>query len=82
MENQGIVGCSGCATTGGRMVCPTHRDRAWVGKMPFACPPCSGTGKVSRPPYLAGDQLTWSGGTNTIDVYPCNACKGTGIIWG
>lgn len=46
---------------------------------PHKCPVCDDTGKVSRPPYVAGDQPTWEG--TSIGTYPCPACHGTGIIW-
>ncbi len=45
----------------------------------FACPVCNGHKTVSRPPWVAGDQLTWDG-TGT-QVYPCPACNGTGLVW-
>lgn len=41
------------------------------------CPVCDGTGLVSRPPYVAGDQTTWAG---TCSTYTCNVCLGGGII--
>jgi hypothetical protein len=46
---------------------------------PFACPVCNGSGKVSRPPWVAGDQREWS--STTIAAYPCRACGGTGVLW-
>jgi hypothetical protein len=45
---------------------------------PYVCPVCRGSGKVSRPPWVAGDIDSWTG---TGDIYDCNACKGTGILW-
>lgn len=48
-------------------------------RTPHACPVCNGHGTVSRPPWVAGDQLTWPvGGTGS---YPCRACAGSGIVW-
>ncbi len=45
----------------------------------FKCPECDGTGKVSRPPWIAGDQGEWvSSGTAP---YSCGACVGTGVVW-
>ena len=49
-------------------------------KKPYKCPVCSGSGKVSRPPHLAGDVNTWS--SSNAEPYPCHSCKSTGIIWG
>ena len=48
---------------------------------PFKCPSCAGTGKVSRPPWIAGDQPFW-GSSSTGDLYDCRACAGSGIVWG
>ena len=46
---------------------------------PHACPVCNGTGIVSRPPWVAGDQETWeSGGATT---WLCKACDGKGVLW-
>ena len=48
-------------------------------KKPHCCPVCNGSGKVQKPPDVPGDQNTWiSSGT---ELYPCQACNGTGIIW-
>lgn len=46
---------------------------------PHRCPVCEGQGLVNRPPWLAGDQNTWT--DNQAGPYPCKACNGTGIIW-
>ena len=46
---------------------------------PFTCPVCSGSGKVSRPPWVAGDAPSWTSAGG--GPYPCNACVGTGIVW-
>ena len=51
---------------------PVHR--------PWKCPVCDGAGKVSRPPYIAGDQQSWA--SSGIKTYPCTSCGGTGIVWG
>lgn len=48
-------------------------------KIPHKCPVCDGTGLVSRPPGVAGDQLTWSG-TGTAP-YPCPKCDGERVLW-
>jgi hypothetical protein len=47
---------------------------------PYKCPVCDGSGKVSRPPWVAGDVNTWT--SSGTEHYECQACKGTGIIWG
>ena len=61
-------------TTAGCQNPPYSRPRT-----PHKCPVCDGSGKVTRPPWVAGDQPIWtSSGTETYD---CNACHGTGIVW-
>ena len=47
--------------------------------IPHRCPVCNGTGLVSRPPYVAGDQETWV--ASEAGPYPCRACGGTGLVW-
>lgn len=46
---------------------------------PHKCPACDGHKTVSRPPWIAGDQCTWSD-TSTAP-YPCQTCEGTGVVW-
>ena len=41
------------------------------------CPVCDGTGLVSRPPWVAGDQ-EWS--TTSIGPWPCKRCNGVGTF--
>jgi hypothetical protein len=48
--------------------------------IPYMCPVCMGTGLVSRPPGIPGDVPTW--GASSMDHYRCNACGGTGVVWG
>ena len=43
------------------------------------CPVCDGTGLVSRPPLVPGDQKQWTDGGS--GGYVCNRCSGTGTIW-
>lgn len=50
-------------------------DRA---KTPALCPKCDGQGRVSRPPWIPGDQPTWS--SPGIHTYPCNLCNGRMIL--
>ena len=45
---------------------------------PHKCPVCDGSGSVSRPPWVAGDQQTWV--TSGEMSFPCNACYGTGVL--
>lgn len=47
---------------------------------PHKCPICNGTGLVSRPPGVAGDQVTFS--STSTGPWACIACNQTGIIWG
>ena len=46
---------------------------------PHKCPVCDGTGLVSKPPYVAGDQNEWV--TSSTGPYACHACGGSGIVW-
>jgi len=48
-------------------------------KQPYRCPTCNGHGTTIRPPWVAGDQETWS--ANSTAHYPCRACAGTGVLW-
>jgi DnaJ-class molecular chaperone len=41
------------------------------------CPVCDGTGRLSRPSYIPGDQPTWVGSSST---FLCHACHGAGVI--
>jgi Zn finger protein HypA/HybF involved in hydrogenase expression len=42
------------------------------------CPNCHGQKTVSKPPYIAGDQETWTAGDSKL--YPCPTCNATGYI--
>lgn len=42
------------------------------------CPNCHGQKTVSKPPYIAGDQETWTAGDSKL--YPCPTCNGMGYI--
>lgn len=46
---------------------------------PHRCPCCSGSGLVSRPPWIAGDSNFWTG--TSCGPWPCKACAGTGVLW-
>lgn len=46
---------------------------------PHTCPVCNGAGRVSRPPWVAGDVTEWS--SSSAGPYPCQSCNGTGIVW-
>ena len=41
------------------------------------CPKCNGQGIVSKPPWIAGDQDTWS---STAASYPCDVCSGGKVL--
>lgn len=41
------------------------------------CPKCDGQGIVSKPPWIAGDQNTW---TDTQTSHTCNLCNGQMVI--
>lgn len=43
------------------------------------CPVCKGTGLVSRPPHIAGDQTTWT--SSSTGPWPCKTCKGEGALF-
>lgn len=43
------------------------------------CPCCAGTGRVSRPPGVAGDQMTWT--DSNTGPYICQACGGGGVLY-
>lgn len=45
---------------------------------PAKCPVCDGTGLVSRPPGIAGDQVSWT--SNGTSPYECRACAGAGVL--
>lgn len=46
---------------------------------PYTCPVCTGQGRVTRPPHVAGDIPVWA--SSGTELYDCRACKGTGIVW-
>ena len=41
------------------------------------CPKCNGQGYVSKPPYVAEDQNTW---TSSATSFVCDVCSGTKIL--
>lgn len=47
-------------------------------RAPAKCPVCDGTGLVSRPPGVAGDQSTWV--SSTLGPYQCQGCGGAGLL--
>lgn len=59
--------------------CPTPITYYGQGQTPHKCPVCDGTGKVSRPPHVAGDIPTWS--DNGAGPYECQPCSGSGVLW-
>lgn len=48
-------------------------------EQPHRCPVCDGTGLVSKPPWIAGDQTTWT--ASGTGPYECRACGGSGVLW-
>ena len=42
------------------------------------CPNCQGQTIVSRPPWIAGDQETWT--ASSTEPYPCPTCSAKGYI--
>ena len=43
------------------------------------CPVCDGTGLVSKPPWVAGDQHAWA--STSCGPWPCNRCHGVGTFY-
>lgn len=41
------------------------------------CPKCDGQGTTCKPPYISGDQYTWS---SSALNFVCNVCEGRKII--
>lgn len=72
LYTQSTSGCSACSNI---TFTPSQPMRT-----PHKCPVCDGSGKVSRPPWVAGDQLTWD--ASTAEPYECQACNATGVVWG
>lgn len=46
---------------------------------PHVCPVCNGACYVSRPPNIPGDVTEWT--SAGIEMYPCRACGGIGLVW-
>lgn len=42
------------------------------------CPKCNGQRHVNVPPWIAGDQPSWS--SNNTASYLCPVCKGSGYL--
>ena len=57
---------------------PDYPQRICV-QTPHKCPVCDGTGLVSRPPGVAGEQREWT--DNQTKPYSCRACDGKGLLW-
>ena len=66
-------------TTGGCPACQNQPTGIRRARTPHGCPVCNGAGKVQRPPWIAGDQISWT--APAFDLYDCQACSGTGIVW-
>lgn len=54
------------------------RDQPPQSAIPHKCPVCDGTGKVSRPPWVAGDVQEFQ--TSSAGPWQCVTCSGSGII--
>ena len=78
--SQGWDGCSSYGTCPrcGRCVWRRRMGGEAMGGEWQKCPVCSGTGLVSRPPWVAGDQQVWAG--TSFGPYPCKACDGIGMV--
>ncbi len=48
--------------------------------IPHKCPVCDGSGKVSRPPWIASDVAGWPA-ASTGELYACTACNASGVVW-
>jgi len=62
---------------------PEMRGGKEIGVVPvrkdiIKCPVCDGQGIVSKPPWIAGDQRSWSGSSEINHV--CHRCNGAGTI--
>jgi len=42
------------------------------------CPVCDGTGLVSKPPWVTGDQQTWT--DDLVGPFQCPLCQGLKVI--
>jgi hypothetical protein len=42
------------------------------------CPNCNGHKTVSRPPWIAGDQTSWT--STSTQIFQCPTCEGLGYI--
>lgn len=42
------------------------------------CPKCNGQGRQEKPPYISGQQETWT--DSTTGGHVCTVCNGKGII--
>ncbi len=49
------------------------------GKTCVRCPNCNGQTKVNTPPWIGGDQMSWTS-SNTMELYECQTCKGKGFV--
>jgi hypothetical protein len=58
---------------------PLQWNLTVVPQTPYKCPVCNGTGLVSRPPGVAGDQETWASGST--GPYSCRAGCVSGVLW-
>ena len=66
------IHCPGCRCDRQTFKFPNER--------PFTCPKCNGQKRVSTPPWVAGDQETYSA-SDPMATYPCEVCDGKGLVW-
>ena len=61
-------------------IATTEQSFQYTTSQPFKCPVCNGEGITSFP---SPETKIINAGKNVIyaDVWPCHACKGTGIVW-
>lgn len=45
----------------------------------YKCPVCNGTGLVSRPTYITGDQEMWT--SYSTGPYICKCCQGFCVVY-
>lgn len=57
---------------------PLEKENKIVLK-PHICTVCNGTGLVSVPPGVAGDQRTFV--STSAGLWPCRVCREAGVLW-
>lgn len=44
----------------------------------FLCPRCHGQKTTIKPPWIAGDVISWT--STNLELYECPTCEGKGFI--